>query len=199
MTKRCKVCEEVKDFTEFTVAYSNKDGHAGTCKKCVCLRNRQYWRTPIGRMSNIYVTQVTSSKARNHPKPAYSREELKDWAFAHGLEELCLTWGSSDYSKNLAPSVDRLDPNKPYSLDNIRLVTWQENNEKAYEDRKSCVHVTRQNRKILQLTLTGVPIKAFASISSAARETGVCRTAINYVCQGSYTTPYVGGYLWQYA
>jgi hypothetical protein len=37
-------------------------------------------------------------------------------------------WVKSGYEKNFRPSVDRLDSTKGYSFDNIRLVTWKENN-----------------------------------------------------------------------
>lgn len=198
MTKKCKVCEEIRELSEFSVATKNKDGHVSTCKKCVCIRNRNYWRTPVGRISNIFATQVTSSKARGHSPPAYTRQQLTAWALAHGLETICETWKIAGYLKDLAPSVDRNDPNKPYVLNNIQLVTWKENNEKAYEDRKNGLHITRQNCKVIQLTLDNMPIKEFPSISAAARETSICRTAINSVCLGSYVTPFVGGYIWQY-
>ena len=148
------------------------------------LRNQEYWRTPVGRISKIYATQVMSSKQRKHPPPNYSRTELTEWAFRNGLDALFTTWQGSGYLKELTPSVDRRDPNQSYSLDNIRLVTWTENNEKAYEDRKSCTHITKQNRRIEQLALDGTHVAYHDSIASAARKTGILRTNINGMCKG---------------
>lgn len=199
MTKPCKRCGVVKPLDAFSAAPSNKDGHINTCKPCVVVRNREYWRTAVGRISNIYASQGSSSKERQHPPPTYSRQELTAWAIQNGLDNLMVPWVASGYKQKLAPSVDRLDPNKGYSLGNIRLVTWAENNSKAYGDRKSCLHVTTQCRKIRQLTLDGVLVREFASISAAARETKLCRTAINYVCKGTYVAPHLGGFLWEYA
>lgn len=199
MAKRCKRCEQLKDLSEFSVSRTNKGGYSTLCKACVVLRNMEYWRTAPGRMSQIYAIQTMCSKQRKHPKPEYTRKELTEWAFAHGLDALWSAWRNSGYTKDLIPSIDRLDPTKPYSLSNIRLVTWAENNEKAYEDRKECRHVTKQNRRIEQLTLDGTHIAFFDSIASAARKTGNIRTNINGMCKGKPNVKSVGGFLWRYA
>jgi len=39
-------------------------------------------------------------------------------------------WIENDCIKDLVPSVNRLDDYINYSLDNIELVTWKENNDK---------------------------------------------------------------------
>lgn len=109
------------------------------------------------------------------------------------------TWIDSGYDKELIPSIDRKDPNFGYSLTNIRLVTWAENNDKAYQDRKTCRHITKQNRKVCQQALDGTPIQVFDSIASAARTTGVQRTNINAMCSGQPRYKSVGGFLWKYA
>ena len=95
--------------------------------------------------------------------------------------------------------MDRLDANYGYSFGNIRLVTWAKNNEKAYEERKTNLHVTKQNRKVRQLALDGFFIKEFDSVASAGRETGIQRTNINAICSGKPQYKSVGGFLWEYA
>lgn len=198
MSKRCKRCETLKPLEDFSVSRSNKGGYATICKACVVLRNQEYWRTPVGRMSQIYATQVMNSKARKHDRPAYTRAELTAWAFKNGLDALHLAWMDSGYEKDLIPSVDRLEPTQPYSLTNIRLVTWKENNDKAYEDRKTGRHITKQNRRVEQLTLDGEHVAYYPSIAAAARATGIQRTNINAMCMGKPRTA-VGGYLWRHA
>ena len=199
MRKMCNRCENFKHIFDFTRAPSNKDGRTNTCKPCVVERNREYWRTPVGRMSYIYQGQLQSSKERGHAVPAYSPEALTMWAFSQGLEQIVETWAKSGYSKNFAPSVDRLNPNLGYSFENIRLVTWKTNNDKAYQDRKSCTHVTRQCRRVEQLTLNGEHVAYFASIAAAGRATGIQRTNINAMCMGKPAYKSVGGFLWQHA
>ena len=197
--KNCKRCKQLKALDAFSKASANSDGHSHTCKPCVVDRNREYWRTPEGRMSQIYAIQTVSSKERGHPPPQYSRKELTVWAFNQGLVELVTAWADSGYSKDLAPSVDRLDDSKGYSFSNIRLVTWQENNEKMYADRKVCNRITRQNRKVQQLDEVGNVLATFDSIAFAARSTGITRININDVCRGKKHCLTAGGFYWRYA
>lgn len=198
MLKRCKKCDELKSLEHFSISTSNKDGYSCTCKACVVIRNREYWRTPEGRISQIFAVQNVTSKQRGHPQPAYTRKELTDWAYKNGLLALWETWINTGYSKESTPSVDRKDPHKGYSLDNIRLVTWETNNEKAYEDRKNCKHVTKQNKKVEQLSLEGIHIAFYESIANAARITGAIRSNINAMCKGKPQLKSVGGFLWRY-
>jgi len=149
-------------------------------------------------MSQVFATQTMASKQRQHQPPGYTRAELLDWAYSNGLQNLWETWRDSNYDKALIPSVDRKNPTHGYCLKNIRLVTWTENNEKAYEDRKTCIHVTKQNRQIRQLTLEGNLVAVFDSISSAARITGIARVPINNVCRKVKSTHTAGGFKWEY-
>lgn len=199
MTKKCKKCEQVKSLEDFSKSVGHKDGYANICKACVVLRNQEYWRTPYGRISQIRAVQTVSSKGRGHIKPTYTQNELFDWAIDNGLLTLHAAWQASGYVQDLSPSADRLDPMQGYSLNNLRLVTWKENNEKAYADRKSCKHVTKQCQRIEQLSLAGIHVAFYDSIASAARAVGAVRTNINAMCKGRPTIKSVGGYLWRYA
>lgn len=198
MIKKCKSCGEVKLLSEFSKSHQNKDGHASDCKPCKVIYVREYHRTAEGRITYIYNNQKKSSTTRNHPFPEYTKKELFDWAMLRGLSTLIQAWKQEGYSKDLAPSIDRLDPNKPYCLDNIRLVTWKDNNAKAYEDRKACNHITSQNKKVRQLTLDGAFVAEYGSIANAARTTGITRININDVCRGKPHCKTAGGFIWEY-
>lgn len=198
--KSCRACKKELKLEKFSTAKSNKDGRNNTCKPCVVIKNTLYWQTPYGRISYIRVTQRKSSKARGHEVPTYTQNELFDWAVDNNLFALCDSWKAAGFPKNLAPSVDRKDVTKGYSFDNIRLVTWQENNEAQYADRKNCKVVTRQNRSIEQLSLSGELLAVHKSIAAAARVTGAVRTNINCMCSGNNPAiKSVGGFLWRYA
>ena len=199
MSKKCKRCGQLKDLTEFSKASNNKDGYNNTCKACVVARNRDYWRTPEGRLSQIYAHQQVISRERGHPPPQYTRDELYAWAFQNQYEQLYLQWKSANYPKNLTPSIDRLNDLLGYSLQNIQLITWNENNQKMYDHRKSCKRITRQNRKVEQLSLDGDHVSFFDSISHAARSTGITRTNINGMCKNKPNVKSVGGFIWRYA
>jgi len=199
MSKKCRRCGQLKGLNEFSKAMNNADGHNNTCKPCVVDRNREYWRTPEGRLSQIFSHQQVVSRERGHPPPQYSREELYEWAYQNRYEQLYLQWKSHNFPKSLAPSIDRLNDSLGYSLQNIQLVTWDENNQKMYDQRKTCQRVTQQNKKIEQLSLDGKHIAFFDSISHAARSTGITRTNINGMCKNKPNVKSVGGFIWRYA
>lgn len=199
-SKTCKKCNQLKPSGDFSVAMRNKDGRSNTCKPCVVVRNTAYWRTPYGRISQIFNVQKVNSRARGHESPAYSCAELYEWAITQGLEAMCLVWAESGFDKDKTPSIDRKDVTQGYSLSNVRLVTWKENNDAQYEARKSCEVVTRQNRAVRQLSLSGELIAVHKSIAAAARATGAVRSNINAMCTGAnQAIKSVGGFLWEYA
>lgn len=199
-TKICKKCNKEKDFACFSKASANKDGYVSLCKPCVVTRNRDYWRTPYGRISQIFTIQHSNSIVRGHLGPNYTKVELYNWALSNKLADLVEAWKESNYIKRLTPSVDRLVTTKGYALDNIRLVTWQENNDAQYAARKTCSVVTRQNRSVRQLALDGSLIAVHKSIASAARATGAVRTNINCMCTGKNPAiKSVSGFIWEYA
>lgn len=187
-----------KDLTEFAVTPRNKDGYAYKCKACMVIYVRDRCRTLIGRVHQIYNAQKAASKERGHQAPTYTKDELFAWCMQNGLENLWKAWTDSGYVKDLTPSADRLNPNQGYSLDNLRLVRWKENNEKAYLDRKAGVHVTTQCRKVQQLTFLGEVVGEYFSISAASRATGITRTNINAVCKEKPHILSAGGFLWKY-
>lgn len=196
--KTCKKCNENKPMEMFSIGTGCKDGRQGTCKSCVVIRNTLYWRTPEGRISKMYATQRTSSKARGHINPTYSKHVLFDWAMANGYAQLHSEWVASGYEKDLCPSVDRLDTTKGYSLSNIRLVTWKENNDAQYESRKIGGVGTKQVKGVNQYNLDGSLVATHHSVAAAARASGVQRTNINAQCSGYKSGP-VGGFNWAYS
>lgn len=194
--KICKKCNTFKPFYDYSKATSSKDNYNYQCKECKAAHSRNYYKTLPGLITRIYNGELQASKQRGHMMPSYSKQELADWLDLQDLNSLFNTWVKSGYNKNLSPSVDRIDSTQGYTLKNIRLVTWKENNDAAYEERKSCKRVTQQCRQVEQLTLIGQSIKIYLSQAHAARETGFCRTNINHVCQGYREVAH--GFLWRY-
>lgn len=195
ISKRCSKCNEEKNVSEFSKAQGNADGYNSLCMPCVAERVRAYYKTSKGVIGHIYNTQKTSSKARGHVPPAYTKEELNVWLLSQGFDVFFDVWVASGYEKDLRPSADRLDSNLPYTFDNLRLVTWAENNQAVAVERKSCKLVTKQCRGIKQI-FDGMTINTFKSVAMAARETGIQRTNINATCKGR--VPRAGGYCWEY-
>lgn len=68
------------------------------------------------------------SKRRGFPPPQLnSRKSFEKWARENNLDVLWERFVSSNFDSRLKPSIDRIDNSKPYTVDNMRLVTWQEN------------------------------------------------------------------------
>lgn len=110
--------------------------------------DQKYKRSQKGLISKLYWNQVNRTKLRLHDLPAYTKNELKKWVFSHkDFDELYNNWITSDYDKNLTPSIDRIDDTKSYTFDNIRLVTWKVNNAKGRKSKSIKIKAINKNTK----------------------------------------------------
>ena len=99
---------------------------------------RMHTKTKTGLSYGIYARQLRSSKKRNHAEPTYSIEEFREWLYSQELfHRLYDNWKRLDYQKEYTPSIDRKTPSLSYTMSNIKLMTWNENNKKGYIDRKN--------------------------------------------------------------
>lgn len=135
-----------------------------------------------------YYKQISYSKQRKHPKPTYTKEELLVWFYKQpNFTSIMRLYIKSKYVKGLQPSVDRINCKLPYTLDNIQLLTWDENNKKGYIENGSSV---------IQYTLLGEHIKSFNSLAEANRKTKTDASSIAKVCRGHREQ--AGGFKWKY-
>ncbi len=192
--KKCSKCKRKKDLSLFCRAARNKDGLSGECKKCRNDRKNEYYKTKKGVVDRIYGAQKQTSKKRKHRPPEYTKEDLKDWMFSQTIfHELYGEWAQSGYKKNLKPSVDRKNDYIHYCFTNIQLMTWQQNNDKHYTDRKSGKN-NKKNRAVIQYSRDNEFMAEYHSIREAERQTGVRH--IGEVLKGRYS--HAGGYMWRY-
>jgi hypothetical protein len=155
--------------------------------------NIHYRRTQTGFLNNSYATQKRSCIEREHEKPQYTKQELKQWLESNkDFTSIWKRWVESEYKTELKPSIDRLDSNKTYSLDNIQVVTWEENR------RLGRIYTTEKQRKsVLKRDIkTGSLLCEYLSINEACRQTGVDTSSITKNLKGERKT--AGGYLWEY-
>lgn len=188
MSKVCFRCSELKPLSEFSK-------RTNVCKPCVVLRNKEYYRTIKGMPTQMWNNCRLNSKARGHYM-SFTRAELVNWLNQNNFANLHYYWEQSGYHKDLKPSIDRLNSMLPYTFDNMRLVTWKENNQAAYIERKLCKRQTKQHKPIVQYTLTGEFVAEYGTISNAARVNGFCRTNINSCVLGKNQTAH--GFKWEY-
>lgn len=112
------------------------------------------------------------------------------------FDRLFNDWVDSGYDKNKAPSPDRLNDYLPYSLNNLRLVTWKENNEKHYSDMRKGIN-NKLSKRVHQLTMDGNVVNTYPSICFASRATNGNAGNIGTCCNGNRKN--AGGFKWEFA
>jgi hypothetical protein len=99
----------------------------------------RYEKTKNGKLMRIYrnmesrVTGVQALKYHLYKgKYLLPREEFYEWAKGNpDFDRLHDDWVKSGYLRKLAPSVDRIDSEKGYSIDNMEWVTHSENSRRG--------------------------------------------------------------------
>ena len=195
--KECTKCFKMKGYVYYYAKADSVDGLQPECKACNKLRTDAYGRTFIGFMSKSYSSQKLRSKKRNHAPPLYTKDQLLNWVIEQPMfDGLWNNWVNSKYSKNLKPSIDRIDDTKGYSFDNIQMMTWDENNKKGHLDSFNGTN-TSNCKAVDKLTLEGEFIAKYHSSSAAARGIGKLVADICLCCKGGRKTAY--GFKWRYA
>ena len=194
--KKCTKCNILTD--NFPKRKTGKNGLSSFCRACHNKILKIHHRTKKGLTCQIYNGQKSSSKRRNHKLPTYSMQELREWLFSQKkFHELYNNWKNSGYKKNLIPSVDRIDNDKGYSFDNIKLMTWRENMDNAHRDamvgKLVCGNLLKP---IIQFDLKNNKINEFNSLNEAMRKTGVYSGNISSCCRQERKT--AGGFIWKH-
>lgn len=159
----------------------------------IMTKTQKYRRTKKGLTANIYSNQLASSLTHSFKTPNYSLLELREWIYNQdNFNDLFNLWVESNYDKDSIPSVDRLEDDKGYSLDNIQLITWKENNKKARLDirnnklKHNCLF-NGGHKAVVQYTLDDKKINTFISVAEASRALNINHQAISRVCRGERT------------
>jgi len=194
--KICSKCNKEKKYKAFNKDSSKKDGLHSSCKDCKKQINIDYHHSKSGLVSIIYLGQISRSKKKGFNNPTYTKKELRDWLYSQSLfHKLFDNWKRLDFQTMYVPSVDRKDDYIGYTMDNIQLMTWQENADKSYNDVKNGIN-NKQNKKIGQYSKNGDFIKKYNSIRIAERETGIHNGSISDVCNGKKIT--AGNFIWRF-
>ena len=203
--KICVDCNISKPYEAFTKKASCADGYETRCKSCRSIRyNKSSLELVVKR---LYGTQKLNSTKRNHPLPDYTQEELLQWVKQQPhWEQLYEEWKQSNYSKDKALSIDRIDSLKPYTLDNIALTTWEQNRQNG---RNAVFNGddTRNLRPVRALNLDNTHYKDYPSVALAVREVKGSYWGIASVADGVpvkdgrgnlYQPKTYKGFIWQW-
>lgn len=169
MTKVCSKCKQEKDVSMYGKEKGGKDGYRAECKECKKANRSARDKTKRGCILVSYNNQKVNSKRRGDNPPSYSLEELIEWMQDNAEFHIMYnTWVNSGYMKDLKPSIDRINDYRGYSLDNIQLTTWGENNARFWNDTKTGIN-TKKCKPIRSIdTITG-DIVEYHSLSNALR------------------------------
>ena len=195
-TQICNNCKESKQQKEFRVHKTT--GIIKVCSECEIKQCRERRKTKQGVISAIYGSQISSTKKRNHSPIAYTNKILSEWLLNDWTFNMLYdNWVNCGYKRAMKPSVDRIDDSKGYSFDNIRLVTWKENDSKGHYNRKNAI--TTQGslcKAVIQYDLNMNKISEYHSISEASRQTSSMASKISLCCKGERGK--TNGFKWKY-
>lgn len=149
--KPCFKCNIKKPITDFYKHPQMPDGHVNKCKECNkrdvrknhSLRTEHYREYDKTRQrhskSRIFRHRYSSMKQRIEGRAirAYgvtgrdflSYEDYCKWVTANmdKFDKLYYDWEKDGFSRKLAPSIDRIDNKKGYTVDNMRWITVSSN------------------------------------------------------------------------
>lgn len=117
----CQKCDTIMDLSKFS---PNNRMH---CVKCKSVYQTKFYHTIKGIKSQLYESVKSMNKQRGH-----SKFECEFLIFSNFLDEnninvLFDNWKSSGFKKSFVPSLKRIDGNKGYSMNNMVLMTYDEN------------------------------------------------------------------------
>ena len=121
-------------------------------------------------------------------KEILEKQVFYKWILSNSDFDLLFNqYEASGYQRKFAPSVDRIDPNFGYSINNIQIITMSENSGK---DAK---------KKIAKYTKDMVFVEQFNSINEAAQIAGVSPCSITTAASDKYaSSKTAGGFIWKY-
>jgi len=195
-SKKCRSCKNIKTLDAFGKMSRNKSKIEAICKICKAMKAKNYHRTKKGLITNIYIHQCKLSAKRGYSLPDYTSNELREVLLSNpSFHKLFKKWEDNLYNKQLAPSMDRINDYKPYTMDNIQLMTWKENREKASNDRKNGKN-NKVNKAVLKLDINLNIIEEYHSASEAGRKNKIDRSWLSTCCRN--TNYKAGGFFWRY-
>jgi len=209
MKKKCNKCKKHKGLSEYYTDNRAKDKRNGSCKICMKKErkglsteySRRIVKTKEGLLKRIYHTQCRTSRKRKHPKPKYCKDDFINKSMYNLSFCLVFTeWEESGFDRWLIPSADRIDESLGYSFDNIKWVTWKENDnrQKRSERQKEIIRKITESHiiPIQQIDLEGNIVKEWIKGTKEIKEFYKSINNIRAVCRGERNQAY--GYKWRY-
>lgn len=146
MEKVCFKCNQSKPLEDYYTHPDMQDGHINKCKECnnrdvrknykdkhaqyaAYDRNRQRYN-PARILQHRYNSLVARAKRKS--RHYLGREEWTKWVNENldDFNKLYHDWMDGGFSRNLAPSIDRINNDEGYYPDNMQWLAQGENSRK---------------------------------------------------------------------
>ena len=184
--KKCKKCGRMLSFDNYSNSSYSKDGFNIYCKSCASDIYLNFSHSKNGLITIWYKSHKCNSKTRGRENPTYTKEELKTWAMSQkSFHRLYDQWKNKGFDKDYVPSVDRIDDAVGYTINNIQIVTWKSNRDKA---------VMKRSIPVNRIDKYGNIVGSYKSITEASEFTGVTKHFIRKcIDRGIYYSNYTWG------
>lgn len=193
--KVCSKCGNYLSKNSFHKDRTKASGLKSSCKPCMLLTNSALKYDRLQLINKRYLDQRYRSIKRNHPLPDYTSQELITWALNQdNYDSIFKEWESSGYDKRLAPSFDRVNSMLPYTLDNLRLTTWEINDTNNNDDQANGINCPSAI-PIASYDSKGNLVNTYPSVSNASKSLNVPYTTLRSALDRTNT--YIGLY-WDY-
>lgn len=147
--KRCPKCGEEKHLSELHANHTKRDGHNTICKLCMKQVARDWRNTPPGRSKQMWTTSKKRAEERGwefNLTPEWIQERLEAGvceATGIPLEMSAEEFKGYGHFRPWTPSLDRDDPTKGYTTDNVKVVCWMYNQAKGVSTHEAVLRMAR--------------------------------------------------------
>ena len=152
----------------------------------------KFRHTEKGLLTNLYQKLKSRNAKKGYGELNFSLDDFKNWS--EGIENfhrLFQIWCFDDYSKESKPSVDRIDPTKGYTFENMQWLSWSENYYKGIAE------VAKKKEKPILMYKDGFLLGKFRSLKEAQYFLGLSSNGnISENLRGTRTT--VKGFNFEY-
>lgn len=141
--KICGKCRKLKAPLAFYPSKLLKSRLSCYCRDCELNRSKsranykklydsKYYKTIKGHLNSIYNAMIRRCNPQNKEKQIYyygvkvliPKEKFFAWSINQSdYVQIYKNWKNNKYNRRLSPSIDRIDSDLHYSLDNIRWLT----------------------------------------------------------------------------
>jgi len=156
------------------------------------INTQRYRKTSKGVLTNLYSKMIERCRKNIKPLPNFTLKEFHNkFLNDENFLKIFHSWENSGYQYYYKPSIDRINPDKSYSKDNIQMLTWYANRTKG--DRENAERFTTP---IIMANRNNEFEMMFESVKQAVKFTGLSQGCIVLCCQGKRN--YVGKHIFKY-